>query len=147
MKPLSFGKDKTEIAKGVAILMMMWLHTFGPEKSIGCYTTLWSIFGGNFEYFFAKACNPVGIFMVLSGYGLYLSFLKGDGKITISQFMRQTTKRILRIYIPWWITLAIGVPISFLVGVVETPFSCDELVGMECWLEQRRLVYSSFCTN
>lgn len=45
MKPFAFGKDKSEITKGVAILMMMWLHTFGTEQSIGCYTSFWNIGG------------------------------------------------------------------------------------------------------
>lgn len=128
MKPFAFGKDKSEITKGVAILMMMWLHTFGTEQSIGCYTSFWNIGGGNFENLLAKACNPVGLFMVLSGYGLYLSFLKSQGKVTLMQNLHQTTHRTIRMYIPWWITLAIGVPISFLAGIIETSFSLEELI-------------------
>ena len=42
MKPFAFGKDKSEITKGVAILMMMWLHTFGSSQGV---QSRWSLYG------------------------------------------------------------------------------------------------------
>lgn len=59
MKSFAFGKDKSEITKGVAILMMMWLHTFGTEQSIGCYTSFWNIGGGISRTFSPRHAIPL----------------------------------------------------------------------------------------
>lgn len=117
MKPLLFGKDKTEIVKGIAILMMVCLHTFSSEASVSKYISILTVGGGNFEYLLAQACNPVGLFMVLSGYGLYLSYLKGIDTRSMADNMKQTVTRTIRMYIPWWITLMTAVLVMNIFGV------------------------------
>lgn len=104
-----FDKRKTDITKGIAILMMIWLHTFSSLNSLDNYTSIFTIGGYNIEYLLAKACNPVGLFMVLSGYGLYLSYQKTYEINTLTDNIKLTVNRLLRIYIPWWITLAFAV--------------------------------------
>lgn len=72
--PLSYSKEKSVILKGIAIMMMVFLHLFNTDSQAELYTSLFSINGHPLTQCFARACNPVGMYLFLSGYGLYSSF-------------------------------------------------------------------------
>ena len=66
------------------------------------------------------AMNPVDFFIVLSGYGLYYTYSQGK---------RNNIKRILKLYIHYWITLVIFVCIGFfVVGSEKYPSSFLDLI-------------------
>lgn len=69
-------KFESQQVKGLAILMMLWYHLFDQADYLTLYTDI-CISGNTLSYFFARCCNPVYIFLVVSGYGLYVSFKSG----------------------------------------------------------------------
>lgn len=56
--------------------MMLWYHLFDQADYLTLYTDI-CISGNTLSYFIARCCNPVYIFLVVSGYGLYVSFKSG----------------------------------------------------------------------
>ena len=113
MKKLSFTREHTKIAKGVAILLMLTYHLFAFPDRIHLdqgYISLFSIGGSNIEFImggFGKIC--VSMYIFLSGYGIYMSSLK-EGKITL----KDSFKRLKKLYINYWIVFIIFVPIGFI---------------------------------
>ena len=97
------SRDETQILKGVAILMMLWLHLFlNLDVANGCINFLF-INGVPFSHILTKACRPVNIFLILGGYGLYCVYIKGNDK--------RRYFRIFRLYVHYWIVFALFVPL------------------------------------
>ena len=113
MRELNFTKEHTKIAKGVAILLMLTHHLFAFPDRIHLdqgYISLFSIGGNNIEFImgvFGNIC--VSMYIFLSGYGIYMSSLK-NGKITL----KDSFKRLKKLYINYWIVFIIFVPIGFI---------------------------------
>ena len=101
-----FSKDNTSALKGVAILFMVFAHLFNNMGLCDLSNPLLYIKGEPVIHYMIFAMNPVDFFIVLSGYGLYYTF---------SQGRRNNLKRILKLYIHYWITLIIFVSIGFFV--------------------------------
>lgn len=100
------SRDETQIIKGLAILMMLWLHLFANiDAANSCYNFLY-VSDIPFSNFLAKACNPVDLYLLLGGYGLYCVYLKGKDN-------RRFT-RIIKLYIHYWVILLITIPIIYL---------------------------------
>lgn len=89
---MTFDKRQTNVAKGIAIILMLCHHLFfNDPKSYDLFSSLCILSNGvpidSFLADFAKVC--VSIFLVLSGYGLYISYSKFiqaniiDGKFPI----------------------------------------------------------------
>lgn len=71
-----FDKRQTNIAKGIALLMLLWHHLFfnSPEY-YDRFVSMFSIKGIPVESFLAVFCKVcVAIFLFLSGYGLFKSY-------------------------------------------------------------------------
>ena len=76
------SRDETQIIKGLAILMMLWLHLFANiDAANSCYNFLY-VSDIPFSNFLAKACNPVDLYLLLGGYGLYCVYLKETSHLT-----------------------------------------------------------------
>lgn len=78
---MQFDKRQTNIAKGIAILMLLWVHLFRniPEK-FDEYRSLFIFRGTPVEALFGVFCGVcVSTFVFLSGYGLYFSYKKSGG--------------------------------------------------------------------
>lgn len=99
-------KQETQIMKGVAIIMMLILHLFG--KSADGYISMLHIGGEPIEYILRSAVNPVSFFLILSGYGMH--FVCSEGKD------KNKWKRVRKIYLHWWVALAIFSSIGCLLG-------------------------------
>ncbi len=96
-------KNDTKVLKGVAILFMLFLHLFNhPDNWI-------DITIGNIPLmsFLAEATNPVSFYLLLGGVGMYYLYKRGDN----SQW-----KRILKLYIHYWIVLIIFVSLGWLMN-------------------------------
>jgi len=76
MANITFTKDDTTALKGVAILMMLWLHLFHHADWYSRATPLVFVCGKPLVSWISNATNPVYFFTFLSGYGLYLSYKK-----------------------------------------------------------------------
>ena len=64
------SRAETNILKGVAIIMMLWLHLFLKESEVGNYADFNLPNGQPLAYFLTRLCTPVSFFLILSGYGL-----------------------------------------------------------------------------
>lgn len=114
------NKDDSLALKGVAILMMLLLHLFFSIKHSE-FTYFLSVGGESFLGHFSGLCNPVPLFLMISGYGLYSSYAQ-RGNIKVG-------KRILNLYLHLWIIYLIFVPIGSYVKPADYPG------GLLCFIE------------
>ena len=86
-------KEKSQIIRGIAILLMLAYHLHYISDS---YVSLIYISEKPFTYYINNMANPVSFYIVLSGYGLsYIGQTSWDYKI----------RKILILYITYWLTL------------------------------------------
>lgn len=97
MSKLYFTKEHTQIAKGVAILLMIAHHLFAfPERIYinSGYISMVSLFGYDIEFLigiFGKLC--VAMYLFLSGYGIYM-IIQVKGKLTYKEIFERIKKYI-----------------------------------------------------
>lgn len=104
--PFAYNKETSKILKGIAILMMVFLHLFNRDSQIDLYDSCFFINGHPLAQCFARACNPVGMFLFLSGYGMFYSFKRKNPLGGV--------KRVVSLYLGLWVTYAIFIPICSL---------------------------------
>ena len=108
------SKQDTKFLKGLAILLMLFLHLFNHEDN---YNSFCFIGDDSLVSILTRACNPVSFFLILGGIGLYSVWKSGKGKI------KDNFKRIFRLYVHYWIILLIFVSIGFFVNSEKYPGS------------------------
>jgi len=120
-----FDKRQTNIAKGVALLLLFWHHLFfdAPEN-YHLFTSVWNN-TVPIECFFARFCRVcVAMFLFLSGFGLYKSWQKdceiiirfGDNNLTIRHYLVFLKNHILKLMFNYWFVFLIFVPMGILFG-------------------------------
>lgn len=113
MKDSLITKNKSLSLKFIAATLMVLLHTFAfPERidSNLMYISLFKINGIGIEVYvgrFGSIC--VGMFIFLSGYGLYVVY---RGKASYQQIL----KRIYKFYLNYWIIFLLFIPIGIYKG-------------------------------
>ena len=77
------SKETNTIIKGIAVLMMLFLHLFNgqildfyPELQELPYRPLCYLDGQPLEYIITRCCRPVPFFFILSGYGMSILYKK-----------------------------------------------------------------------
>lgn len=100
------NKETSTIIKGVAILMMLFYHLFGRDDLGDLCTPLLYIGNTPLVKYLSNACYPVSFFMILSGYGLTYCYKKDQLNPSIQG------KRILKLYVHYWLILLIFVTIG-----------------------------------
>ncbi|MDX2231967.1 MAG: acyltransferase [Leptolyngbyaceae cyanobacterium bins.349] len=108
---MKFTVEKTNIAKGVAICLMFANHLYAfPERLIhGNYYIPFIPFW-NGEFFignFGGVC--VSIFIFLSGYGMFLGFLR-SGKTSLQYCL----EKVKEFYLTYWTYFLIFVPVGLI---------------------------------
>ena len=103
----TFSKDDTLAVKGVAILFMIFAHLFNNLDLCNLCTPQLYICDEPLCHILIFGMNPVDFFIVLSGYGLFITFTKGGG---------QNGQRVLKLYIHYWLVLCVFVTIGYLMG-------------------------------
>lgn len=102
-------KEQTAMLKGVAIVMMVFLHLFNhAELAARCHNFLF-VGGQPLVHILARACRPVPFFLILSGYGL--SYVYAHAGLRPAPQAR----RLLRLYVHYWVILLIFVAIGHFV--------------------------------
>jgi hypothetical protein len=107
-----FTKSHTQVAKGVAIILMMLHHLFRfPDRIEGVsYVSVLPFFQPTVEYLlgdFGKIC--VAMYLFLSGYGLYAASSK-KGKFTF----RDSVQRVVKFLINYWVVFLLFIPIGLI---------------------------------
>ena len=124
---LTISKDRSILIKGIVIIMMLWGHLFGGDHGNLC-THLIYVMNEPFAKWLSNACGPVDFFLLLSGYGLAYTY---DHK---GLWITQQLKRILKLYIHYWIVLLLFVPIACF--MMPEHYPGGGYISYECfWLE------------
>lgn len=100
------SKEQTTMLKGIAILMMLFLHLFSNLSFADGVTPLFWVGNLPFATVFARACNPVDFFLVCSGYGLAYAHLR-----SMLAFERQL-RRVAKLYLNYWLILLLFVGVG-----------------------------------
>ena len=114
----SFTREHTQIAKGIAILLMVYHHLFvEPARLGGKYISVINLAGFDLQSVFAnfaKIC--VGIFLFLSGIGLYYTLSKYG---SLKQMYKKAGQHALKFMLNFWIIALLLFPI----GISKSFFS------------------------
>ena len=83
------SKETSQNLKGIALFLMVFLHLFNQEQIIKDCFSLFSIHGMPLANFLSRGCNPVGLYLFVSGYGLYYckKYRGGGEKIACLNFI------------------------------------------------------------
>lgn len=107
-------KMKSQMMKGIAILLMIFYHLFNQDCNVDlCYNLIY-IGGQPLVYILSHAANPVAFFLILGGYGLYKVYEKGDN---------HRWSRLVKLIIHYWIILFIFVSIGHFIRPTSYPGS------------------------
>ena len=124
------NKETSTIIKGVAILMMLFYHLFGRDDLGDLCTPLLYIGNTPLVKYLSNACYPVSFFMILSGYGLTYCYKKNQLSLSIQ------SKRILKLYVHYWLILLIFVTIGHFIKPDVYPNDLlhvlANIVGIRC---------------
>lgn len=126
---LVMSKEKSTFIKGIVILMMLFLHLFNGQHTELCENFVY-IAGKPLALWIVGACGPVSFFLLLSGYGLAYTYEHGG-----ISFLKQG-KRILKLYIHYWVVLLIFLSIGYYMRPAVYPGSLSvflaNLTGWSC---------------
>ena len=123
-----FDIRQTNIAKGVALLMLLWHHLFYNSAAYyQRFTTMRLYKGIPIESTISDYCKVcVSVFLLLSGYGLYMSWqswqkkmVQKNGKFTVWHQVLFVKNHLLKLMFGYWFVYILFVPWSALIG---TPF-------------------------
>ena len=118
---IRISKDKSLLIKGILIIMMIFLHLFIDNKTERCVNLLY-IGDVPLVKWLTNACNTVGSFVLLSGYGLAYTFEKRG-----LDFLQQV-KRILKLYMHYWVILITFIVIGCFLYADIYPGSLDRIL-------------------
>ena len=137
-------KEETQQLKGIAILMMVWLHLFGTNQEIldGCekYIYLWN--GDPLIYAmrkFARMC--VVFYTFLGGYGLCKVWQRDNGNLKSQPSARRSQtssnlRRVWRLMVNYWLVLLLFVGVAWWLHPETYPGGWNEflknLTALDC---------------
>lgn len=113
-------RQQSQMMKGVAILLMIFLHLFNQEGNVALCHNLLFIDGIPLVSILSRAANPVAFFLILGGYGLYRVYEKGD---------RHRWSRLAKLMIHYWIILLIFVTIGHFIHPTAYPGSFFKILS------------------
>ena len=114
---MSFNKNDTWMAKGLAILMMYWHHFFLPGRFENYPTNFFPITPeiGVYLASFCKIC--VGIFAFLSAYGMTISLKREKSNLFLSSkaYVSKTYHRWFSLMKGWTFVFLLCEVLTFLI--------------------------------
>ncbi|MRJ07962.1 hypothetical protein EDL99_03540 [Ornithobacterium rhinotracheale] len=123
-------KTLTTKIKGVAILIMLFLHLFNKSKD---YISFLKINGEPLFHLLSKytmICVP--FYLILGGYGLYKTYEKNKNNISL----KKNFSRVFLLYCNLWIVLAVFVSIGSFIKPEKYPGDIStfllNFIGLEC---------------
>ena len=119
------SKQESQILKGVAILLMLFLHLFNLKQNVDLCNTLLFIGELPLVHLLTRASNPVSFFLILGGYGMYIVNKKGDA---------HRVTRIIKLFLHYWIITIIFITIGHQMFPDRYPGSCIDVVqNLTCY--------------
>jgi hypothetical protein len=113
----SMSKEESTLLKGVAILFMIFLHLFSRPDLATCCHPLLFVGGLPLANIVSRSCSPVGIFLILSGYGL--SYVYRHGSLGV----KAQSRRLFKLYVHYWLILLIFVTMGSFISPDKYPGS------------------------
>lgn len=119
-----FDKRQTNIAKGVAVLLLLWHHLFyNNPKNYGKFISVLNINNVPVESVIADLCKVcVAVFLLLSGYGLYRSYQNFcnetivNNRINVKKDCKFVWNHWIKMMSGYWFIYIIFVPMGLLFG-------------------------------
>ena len=107
--------------KGVAILLMLFLHLFNNlDCAMGCQNLL-MIDGVPLTHILTRASSPVPFYIILSGYGLYLVQHKRKYDVVT---------KLKKLFLHYWISLCCLIPIgAIMFGIDKYPGTLSDVIS------------------
>ena len=116
--------------------MMVFLHLFNNRELVATLHNFFYVGELPLVNFLSRASNPVALFLILGGYGLYAVYQRGEDKHHYS--------RIVKLYLHYWLILFIFVSIGhFFFNADQYPGSRTDIFlnlkglrctwNFECW--------------
>lgn len=106
-------REETQCLKGVAILWMLCYHVFN-RYNIDYWRPIIEIGNTNLVTIIQGITNPVYFYVILSGYGLYLS----NSRTTIT--VTSVGRRVLKLFIQYWLVMTV---FALIIGHLVCPDS------------------------
>ena len=97
------SKEVSIMLKGIAILLMLFLHLFNNLDNAMVCNNLLMIDGVPLTYILTRAAGPVPFYIILSGYGMYLIEHKRKYDVVL---------KLKKLYLHYWISLCCLIPIG-----------------------------------
>ena len=121
------SKNDSNAIKGVAILFMLFFHLF--NRVTDGVIDYW-IVGQSFTKWLTPAAYPVPFFLMMSRYGLFFTYI--NGKLNV----RSNLRRVLKLYIHYWLVMLIFVIIGCFIAPWHYPGSLETIfrnvTGVHC---------------
>lgn len=123
---MAFDKRQTNIAKGLAVLLLLWHHLFFQEPELyNKFTSLLIVRTVPIECFLSRFCQVcVAMFLFLSGFGLYKSWCKNinteklkNGNTKMKQQFLFVKNHLLKLLFQYWFIYVLFVPLGILFGI------------------------------
>lgn len=112
--------EQTKIIKGIAILMMVFLHLFNHITDVEQCTNFLIIGDVPLVNWLTRAATPVPFYLFLSGYGLYYTWS--------SSKELKPWSRCLKLYLVYWVSLLIMVGLGYFIKPTEYPGSIIKVI-------------------
>lgn len=113
-------RELSQQIKGIAILMMLFLHLFNRPENVALCKPWIFIDGEPLVYLLRKALDPVPFFLILSGYGMFK---------TENNSLKHRLQRLLTLMIHYWIILALFVFIGSFLRPEVYPGTITDIIG------------------
>lgn len=112
---MKLSLEQTRIIKGIAILMMVFLHLFNHIAEVERCSNFLTMGDVPLVHWLTRAANPVPFYLFLSGYGLYYTWSSGKEI--------KPWNRCLKLYQIYWISLLVMVGLGYFVKPAIYPGS------------------------
>ena len=119
---LVLSRDNSTVIKGIAILMMLFIHLFDYGNAALCVNLL-HVGDTPLAAWLAGACNCVPYFLLLSGYGLACKYEQGKLE------PKHQAERTLFLYLHYWIVLAVFLTIGHFIYPERYPGGLGTLIA------------------
>jgi len=111
MQQTVMTKDLSKELKGIAILMMLWLHLFCSDDVANRYSPMFYFYNGDpMPLVLRKICSMcVPLYIFLGGFGLAKT---NENTVWGEKKIRQNAKRVLNLYVNFWVVFLLFFPLG-----------------------------------